>query len=217
MQGASLLFSSGSGLLLLGVLSYFWTNRWNDAGNPSWFIVLSWLAVVVHGMGYAVLFSGILQMGPEPLFQRLSSLVLGSLLFIVVGLLTLPIFFPADPNAGYYFPPWFVVLAYGIFPHVPTVFGPAAMAHGTVFVLASKDLVRPGSRVATIAGGAALLLIGTSGIAVQLIAGMPQSLPSPLARQSFLASLTLIGYILVAGGFTLEGIPRETGPHSLVA
>lgn len=215
MQRASFLFATGSGFLLIAVLSYFWTNRWNDGSG--WFTILSWFAVLVHGIGWVVLLSAILETGPEPRVQKMTSVFFVSLMMFVGGLLTLPVFFPDDPNAWSFFgPPWARVLLSGVFPHVPLVFGPVVVAHGVIFMLASSDFARPRSRPVAVAGCILLFWLAGLGIASQVLS-FPQSFPAPLGPLSFAAGLTVLGYGLVAAGYRLERAPKAKRAVSLPA
>lgn len=140
------------------------------------------------------------------------SLFFISLLGFVAGLLTLPLFFPDDPNTWHYFPPWL-----GSFPHLPTVFGPLALANGGIFILASRDFTGGNSKVAAVAGGAVLFLLASSGITLQVSGGVPLSFPTPLVPFSLLAGLTVLGYGLIAAGFQLDSMARATKSVSPIA
>jgi len=203
-QMASILLATGSMLLLLGVLAFLGAGGWS--GGLAWLATLSWLAVLVHLIGWIALFRAIFEIGPEPRMKKVLSVFFLSLMGFAVGVLSLPIFFPAA-GGWYYLPPWAGVLLFGVFPYMPSVFGPVVVAHAVIFMLGSSDFTRRIALASIVAGGAVLSLLAIVGIALQVL-NVPQSFPAPLAPISLTTGLTFLGYALVAAGYRLEGAPQ---------
>jgi len=195
---AASLFALGSSLLLLG------TGYFASGGSPETWpaFVVSWLAILVHAGAWVNL---LVATNGGPRAARSPQIVWAlraSIGCFVVGILTLPIVFP-QPGSWFSPPLWLGLLFLGLFPYVPSVYGPVVIAHGLVFYLESGKLTKPTSRGLALAGALLLGTIGAVALGLGMLGGafFYPILTAPAWR---LVGLTFPAYVLVAAGFWLE-------------
>lgn len=115
------------------------------------------------------------------------------------GLTSLPVLFGQGPS-GFCAPAWACMIAYGIFPYIPSVFGPVVLLQATFFFLISTHIDTVLARIGVVLGSSALAAVAIVGLLVQTVllrswtAGLPLELEAIVWS---LAGLTSIGYAII--------------------
>lgn len=123
-----------------------------------------------------------------------------SLVGFGLGVGTLPLVFP---GSGWFGPTWAIILLFGIFPYVPTVFVPVLAAHSAMFLIATTTLQDRLAKALTVGGSVFLVIVATVGLTAQflLVASFGTLILS-------LAGLSSVGYSLIAGGWLRDSRAR---------
>ena len=195
---AAFLLALGSSLLLLGTGYFF------SGGTPETWpaFVVSWLAILIHAGAWVNLLvatNGGPQAARDP---RTVWAFRASIGCLVLGILTLPVLFP-QPGSWFSPPLWLGLLFLGLFPYVPSVYGPVVIAHALLFYFESEKLTKWISRGLALAGA---LLLGTTGVAALVLGMLGGAFLYPIltAPAWRLVGMTFPAYVLVAAGLWKE-------------
>lgn len=97
---------------------------------------------------------------------------------------------------------------YLLFPYVPSVYGPAVIAHSVLFLASARSTTASGSSVAVTLGSLYLMALATIALWSQATIGLGVDSLS-------LAGLTSVGYLLVAAGWSFGRTALVSGAPDL--
>ena len=203
LSRASFLLASGSALLLLGAIAFARA----EALGGVLLLTATWFAVILHGLGWYVLYVGV---PPEANGRAIHALG-GSAVLFLVGLVAMAALAP---------PSW--TLLFFAFPYVPLLFGPVVLVHARFFLSAAASLPPGGERTLIHLGSLVLVVLSLLGIVGQIVhmAGGMEDLTRALggggARVLTLwtffpypAGLTVFGYALAWWGWSAIGLKER--------
>ncbi|MGQ0796548.1 MAG: hypothetical protein ACT4OI_01595 [Methanobacteriota archaeon] len=199
LSRASFLFACGSALLLLGAIVFARAAAFGGAI----LLTVTWFAVIVHGLGWYVLYEG----APRGADGRAIHALGGSAVLFLVGLVAMAALAPPDWTPLFF-----------AFPYVPLLFGPVVLVHARLF-LSSAASLPPGHEQTLIrAGSLVLIVLALVGIAAQLVhlaigvqdlarmlGGDGASIVTQWTFFPYPAGLTVVGYALAWWGWSAIG------------